>query len=139
VSDVFLGVIAGSVLLMAVLQLAALVLAARTAKRVDALVARLEHDVRPILDALQALSTEAARVVATAAVQVDRADEMLGVLRERLDDAVRVVQVSLLKPARDIGAMLQALREIFFKGPAGPAGYDSRKRQAEEEDALFIG
>lgn len=138
-SDVFLGIIAGSVLLMAVFQVAAVVVAARTAKRVDELVARLERDVRPILASLQALSAEAARIVATAAVQVDRADDMIGLLRGRLDEAVRVVQVSLLKPARDIGAMLQAVRDVFGRAPAGPRGHDPRKRSADEEDALFIG
>lgn len=136
-TDVFLGIIAVSVLVMALIQVAAAVWAARTARRVDDVVARLERDLHPILQSLQAISAEAARAAAVAAVQVDRADQMMVVVRDRLDEALRVVQETLLKPARDVVAMLQSLREVF-RGAAGPGRY-GRKRQAEDEDALFIG
>lgn len=139
-TDVFLGVIAVSVLVMALLQVAAAVWAARTARRVDDVMARLERDLQPIVQSLQALSADAARAAATAAVQVDRADQMLVVVRERLDEALRVVQEALVRPARDLVVMLQSLRDVFRRGvPQGPRRYPSRKRQTEEEDALFIG
>jgi hypothetical protein len=140
VNDVFLGTIAVAVLVMAVIQVAAIVLAARTARRVGDAVARLEQDVRPIVANLQTLSSDAARAVALAAVQVERADQMLTDLRNRIDQTVQSVQESVLQPLREALAMLEALKSTFFGGRPRSAGADSRKRQsAEEEDALFIG
>lgn len=136
-TDLFLGIIAVSVLVMALLQVAAAVWAARTARRVDDVVARLERDLNPILQSLQTISAEAARAAAMAAVQVDRADQMMVVVRDRLDEALKVVQETLLKPARDLVAMVQSLRDLFRA--AGPARAPSHRRSAEEEDALFIG
>ena len=137
-TDVFLGIIAVSVLVMASIQVAAAVWAARTARKVDDVVARIERDLQPILQSLQALSAEAARAAAMAAAQVERADQMMGAVRQRLDEAVRMVQDTLVKPLRDLVSLLQTWRDAF-RGPGGPGRYDSRKRQPEEEDALFIG
>jgi hypothetical protein len=60
-SDVFLGVIAVAVLVMAAIQVAAVVVAVRFARRVDRFADRVEHDIRPIVASLQALTADAAR------------------------------------------------------------------------------
>lgn len=138
-TELFLGIIAGSVLVMAVIQVAAVVWAARTARRVNDLAARVERDLQPVVQSLQTLSAEAARAAALAAVQMERADEMMSGLRDRLDETVRGVQDTLLRPARDLMSLLQTLRDLFARAPAGPGRYDTRKRQPDEEDALFIG
>ena len=77
VNDVFLGTIAAAVLVMAVIQVAAIVLAARAARRVGDAMARLEQDVRPIVANLQAVSSDAARAAGLAVAQVERADQLL--------------------------------------------------------------
>src|SRR5690606_19955506 len=61
VTDVFLGVIAGSVLVMALLQVAAVLVTARTVRRVNETVTRLEQDMRPIVNDLRAIAAETAR------------------------------------------------------------------------------
>ena len=66
-NDLFLGVIAAAVLVMAIIQVAAIVYAARAARRLGEAFARLEQDVRPILASLQALSADAARATRVAA------------------------------------------------------------------------
>ena len=76
-NDVFLGTIAVAVLVMAVIQVAAVVLAARAARRVGDAMARLEQDVRPIVANLQAMSSDAARAAGLAVAQVERADQLL--------------------------------------------------------------
>ena len=140
VNDVFLGTIAAAVLVMAVIQVAAMVLAARAARRVGDAMARLEQDVRPIVANLQAMSSDAARAAGLAAAQVERADQLLAGLRERIDETVQSVQETLLKPLRDAMMMVEALKDAFFGGRDRPRSAESRKRQsAEEEDALFIG
>ena len=65
-NDVLLVVIALSVLTMAVIQVAAVVFAARTARRVGQLAERLEHDIRPIVANLQSITADAARTTAMA-------------------------------------------------------------------------
>lgn len=139
-TEVFLGIIAAAVLTMAIIQVAIIVWAARAARRVEGVVSRLEDEVRPIVANLQALTADAARATALAAAQVDRADEVLNGLRERIDETVHALQASLLRPARDMMAMVQALRDVFFGGAGRPPGGDPRRRTpAEDEDALFIG
>jgi len=61
VSDVFLGVIALAVLVMAAIQVAVAVIALRLARRLDRFADRLEEDIRPIVASLQALTADAAR------------------------------------------------------------------------------
>jgi hypothetical protein len=140
VSDLFLGTIAVSVVVMAVAQVATILWAARTAKRVGDAVARLEREMRPVVASLQAMATDAARVSAVAAAQADKVDQMLGLLRQRVDQTVFSLQETILTPAREVMAMLQALKEVFFGGDKRRPAYDSRRRQAaDEEDALFIG
>jgi outer membrane murein-binding lipoprotein Lpp len=61
VSDVFLGIIAVAVLVMASIQVAAIVVVARMARRLDRFADRLEQDIRPVVASLQALTADAAR------------------------------------------------------------------------------
>ena len=63
-SDVFLGVIAAAVAVMAIIQVAAIVVAMRAARRVGDAVSRLETDVRPIVANLKSMSADAARAAA---------------------------------------------------------------------------
>jgi len=61
VNDVFLGIIAVAVLIMAIIQVAAVVVAARVARRLDRFADSLEQDIRPVVASLQALTADAAR------------------------------------------------------------------------------
>lgn len=60
-SDVFLGVIAVSVLVMAVIQVAGIVLAARAARRVERIADRVEQGVDKVFAGLHGLTEDAAR------------------------------------------------------------------------------
>ena len=60
-NDVFLGIIAVAVLIMAAIQVAAVIVAVRLARRVDRFADRVERDIRPIVASLQALTADAAR------------------------------------------------------------------------------
>jgi hypothetical protein len=136
VNDLFLGIIAVAVLVMAIIQVAAIVFAARTVRRVNDAVGRLEHDVRPIVLNLQAMSADAARATASAAAQVERTEQLLGDVSRRVDDTVAALQTSILAPARDGMAILHGLRAAVA---AFRSGTPHRRQHAEEEDALFIG
>ncbi len=60
-SDVFLGVIAVSVLVMAVIQVAGIILAARVARRVERIADRVEQWVDTVFAGLHGLTEDAAR------------------------------------------------------------------------------
>ncbi len=138
-NDLFLGIIALAVSLMAAIQVSAIIVAARLAKRLDRLATQIEDDIKPVFQNLQALTTEAARAAALAAVQVERADKIFGELSQRVDHTLMTLQSRVLAPAREgfavlagIRAALSTFRDLRDAGRRRPAA-------VEEEDALFIG
>jgi alkylated DNA nucleotide flippase Atl1 len=123
---VFLGIIAVSVLVMASIQVAAIVFAARAARRVGEAMARLEEEMRPIVANLRIVSADAVRISSVAAAQAEQVEQVLTRLRERLDALMQAVQ--------------DAIRRIFPWTSWWSRRADPRRRQpTEEEDPLFIG
>ena len=137
-TDLFLGIIAAAVVVMAAIQVTAAVAAAKAARRVSKLMDGLEHDVGPIVANLQTISADAARVTALATAQIDKADQLLNMLSKRIEETVTTFQEIVVQPARDGLAALQSLKAVVsaFRDP----GSAQRKRPAggDEED-LFIG
>ena len=136
-SDLWLGVIAVSVLVMAIIQVAAIVFAARAARQVGQLAERIEHDMRPIVTNLQSITADAARTTAMAAATVERADRLLADAALRVEQTLAAVPTLIesvktsLSVASGLKALLAAFRELR-QGRRHPV-------HAEEEDALFIG
>ena len=137
-NNVLLGIIALSVLTMAIIQVAAIVFAARAARRLGDVVNRLEEDFRPIVANLQSVTADAARTTALAAATVERADRFVQDATHRVDQTLAALP-SLIESARDGFNVLSGLKAIF--GAFRELRATSRRRPAtvEEEDALFIG
>jgi len=140
--ELFLGVIAFAVLLMAVIQVAALVAGIRLARRVDQLTKQFEQDVKPLLANLTAVTTEAARTAALAARQVERFDQVFAELTARVDQTLAAAQSFVVGPARQGMAIFAGVSALIdsFRGLREA----SRRRQAsrpavDEEESLFIG
>jgi Skp family chaperone for outer membrane proteins len=136
-SLVFLGVIAAATLAIAVVQIGVLVAAGRLARRVDALADQLEREVRPLFGHLNAIGRDASRATTLATAQVERADQLFSDVAIRIDQALNSFQATLATPAREVRALMtalkatfQALRELRSRRPG--------QSRAEEEDALFI-
>ena len=108
-TDFFLGVIAAAVVVMAAIQVAVVVFAARAARRLDRLADRFERDIQPVVASLQAVAADAARATALAAAQIERASVWLDGLK------------SILSTIRDLKST---------PGNASGSG---------EDEALFIG
>ena len=143
-SDVFLGIIAVSVLAMAIGQVAAVVIAARAMRRVGERLGDLETSIRPIVANAQRMSEDAARATAIATAQVERAERLMDDVVRRVDETMTAVQETILGPARNGWAFVHALRDVlsavFDRGsrrssprPHGPSP------AAAEDDASFIG
>lgn len=112
-TEIFLGLIALAVLAMAAIQVWAAVSAARAARRLGDTVTRLEHDLRPIVANVQAMSADAARAAAIATAQVERAERLLADASRRVEETMHVVQQNILGPARDGMAIIQAVKTLF--------------------------
>jgi hypothetical protein len=141
VTDLFLGIIAAAVVVMAAIQVAAIVFATRAARHVGDAVNRFERDVKPIVADLKVMSSEAARATTSAAAQVQRAEQLLADLVRRVDDTAAAVQSSIVGPAREGYAVIQGIIAALgaLRGPGGRGSSRKRPAAAEEEDALFIG
>lgn len=137
-STVFLGVIAVATLLMALLQVGAVVAAARVVKRVDKLTAELQGEIRPLIARAQDIAEDASRAAALAAAQVERVDALMADVTRRVEETATALQRAIVGPAREGAAIIAALR-AGFAALRGTRSSPSTSGRFEEEDALFIG
>ncbi len=135
----FLGAIALATVVMAAIQVGAIIYAVKMAKRTEALVSRLERDVSPIMERLAAMSVDASRATSLAALQVEKIDRLVTDVSTRVDRTMVAAERALVAPAREGVALVSA-----FKAALGTLR-DLRRQQrgtrfrAEDDDALFIG
>lgn len=138
-TEVYLAVIAIAVAAMAVIQIAAIVVAMRTAKRVGDAVGRFEDDLRPIVTNLKAMSADAARTASIASAQAQRAEQLIGDLSARVNNTVAAVEASVVAPAREAYAMVQGVLGALAAFRQAPPPARRRPVATEDEDPLFIG
>ena len=136
-SNLLLGIIAISVLTMAVIQVAAIVLAARAARRLGDLADRFEQDIRPIVTNLESVTADAARTTALAAATVERADRLIQDASKRVEEVLGAVP-GLIDSVRDGFNVLSGLKAIIAAIREIRSGSRRRPATVEEEDALFI-
>ncbi|HSL21661.1 MAG TPA: hypothetical protein VK886_09005 [Vicinamibacterales bacterium] len=136
----FLGIIAAATLLMALLQVGAIVVAARLARKVERLADELHAEVKPLIARVHGIAEDAQRVASLAAAQAERVDAVVSDLARRVDETAMVLQRAIVTPAREglalfagLKAGLAILRSGSRRSRSRPAG------RLEEEDALFIG
>jgi hypothetical protein len=139
VTEVYLAIIAVAVAAMAVIQITAIVVAMRAARRVGDAVGRFEADVRPIVTNLKAMSADAARTASIASAQAQRAEQLIGDLTARVTHTVAAVEASVVAPAREAYAMVQGILGALAMFRHSPPPASRRQTATEEEDPLFIG
>jgi tetrahydromethanopterin S-methyltransferase subunit B len=143
VTELWLGVIAVAVVVMAVLQVGAAVAALRLARRVDALTTEIQRGIKPVVSNLTSVSGDAARAATLAADQVARLEQLVGDLVRRADETMTTVQRFVQGPARDGAAVVAGVRAAIA-ALRGIRDVSRRRRStnrsmSEEEDSLFIG
>jgi ABC-type transporter Mla subunit MlaD len=140
--ELFLGIIAFAVMIMALIQVGAIFAGIRLARRVDQIATQLDQEIKPLIANLTTLSSEASRAAALAAKQAERLDHVFGELVQRVDVTLAAAQEFVTGPARQGMAIMtgvkavidtfRALREASRRrAPARPA--------VDEEESLFIG
>lgn len=137
-SQVFLGVIAVATLVMALIQVGAIVFAARLARQVQQLAASVQEDIRPLIARANTIADEAAKTAAIATAQAQKIDRLVTDLTRRVDETSAVVQEAIIVPAREGMALIAALKAGL--GVLRNVRYQrGRAGRVEDEDALFIG
>lgn len=136
---VLLGVIAGATLVMAIVQVSAMLAALRVARQAVELMTSVQRDIKPLVAKVQALADEASRTASLATAQAQKVDRLVTDLASRVDETAAIVQRAIITPAREglaivaaVKAGLAALRGLRDLRPG-------HGRHAEEEDPLFIG
>ncbi len=135
-AEVFLGIIAVATLVMAIMQVGAILVVGRAARRVDRLANQVETEIKPLVANLTEVSQNAVRASALAATQVERADRLFADVSERVDETFTLVQGAIVTPIREGRALMTAVRAGLLAFRELRA---SRRRTTDDEDALFIG
>lgn len=141
-AELFLGIIALSVLVMAVIQVGALVAGLRLARRVEQVSRQIDQEIKPLLTSLTEVASEAARAAALASRQVERVDALFTEVGARVDETLATARQFVGGPAKGGMAVFAGLQAAFsaFKGIREA----SRRRRnlrpgLDDEDSLFIG
>lgn len=133
--QIFLGAIAAATIIMAVMQIGALIVVGRMGRRVERLAAQVDEEIKPLLASLQSMSQDAARAVSLAVAQVERADRLFADVSQRVEQTVADVQGAIVEPVREGVALVAGLRAAIAALREGTR----RPGRAEDEDPLFIG
>ena len=136
-ATLFLGIIAVAVLLMAVLQLGAVIFLARYARRLMSMTEDLQREIKPLMGRVNAIAEEAHRATVLAGRQVDRVDALVTDLNRRISETGAALQSTITGPLRSGTALVAGVRAVMAAFAA------SRRERSferdEEEDALFVG
>jgi hypothetical protein len=137
-SQAFLGVIAVSTALMAVMQVYATLGLARVARQVRDILGTLQQDVRPLIARANAIADEASKTAVLATAQAQKIDRLVTELTHRVDETSAIVQQAIITPAREGMAVFAAIK-AGLAALRGIRDLRGRATGVEEEDALFIG
>lgn len=141
-AELFLGIIAFAVVVMAGIQVAAIFAGLRLARRVDALATQIDQEIKPLIANLTALSSEAARAASLAAKQAERLDRVFGEMVERVDKTLAAAHAFVTGPARQgmaIMAGAKAILDVFRSLREASRRRPEPRPAMDEEESLFIG
>jgi len=143
-AELLLGVIAVSVVLMAMVQVGLIVAGLRVARRVDRIAAEFESGVKPLIANLTTITAEASRAATLAAAQVERFDRAFADMTAKVEHTLAAAQHFVTGPAQTGMAIVAGIRAAVtaLQGMREATRRRSAPRAAtfeEEEESLFIG
>ena len=109
-STLLLSVIAVATVIIAIVQIGVVIFALRLAKRVSRLVDVIEHEIKPTLARVDAVSRDVARVTSFASNQAERLDQIASHLIEKIDEIMAVADRSVFTPLKQGAGFLFGLR-----------------------------
>lgn len=138
-SGLFLGIIAAATLVMALIQVGAIIAALRVAKQAQDVLASVQRDVKPLIEKANAMAEEASRTVTLANLQAQKVDRLVTDLTTRIDETSAIVQQAIVTPAREGMAIVAAIKGALGVFRGGNDWRGRAGRTGDEEDPLFIG
>lgn len=137
-SEVFLGIIALATLVMALIQVGAIIFAARLGRRIQQVMSTIQDEVRPLIARANSVAEEASKTAAIASSQAQKIDALVTDLTRRVEETSVVVQQAVVTPARETLALVAGLK-AGLAALKGLRDFRGRTGRVEEEDPLFIG
>jgi hypothetical protein len=136
VTEVWLGVIAVAVLVMAIAQVAVLLKLSQAARETTEATRDLRRELTPLIAKVHKIADDAGRVSSLALAQMERVDHVLSTTIQKIDDTVSTVQAAIIGPVRSGAALMAGVKAAFavFR-----ARQDRGRYGRDDEDALFIG
>lgn len=132
----FLGLIALATTVMAIIQVAVAVYAARAAREATRAAQQLQRELGPILAGARKVTDDAGRITALALTQVERVDRFVETTTVRVDETIGVLQDVVMGPLREGSALVAGLK-------AALAFFSARQHRGQarddEDESLFIG
>lgn len=138
-SELFLGLIAFATVVMALIQVGAIIAALRLAKQAQAMIVTIHRDVQPLVAKAHAIADEATRTVALARAQAEKVDRVVTDLARRVEETTAVLQDAIVTPAREGMAVMAAIRATLGALRGLRDVRPGHGRHADDEDPLFIG
>jgi hypothetical protein len=141
---VFLGLIALGSLIQVLVIIGVALGGLRVAKRVQAMQANVDRELRPTLDSLTHVARNASQVAEVVSAQARRVEDLVGLTVARLEDARAQVRGRVSRPVAslaDVGALLKGFRRGLsvyrqLGGLEDQAGEGPRRYRDDEH--LFI-
>jgi hypothetical protein len=132
-----LVVMAAALVVMAAIQVAAVVAALRVTRQVTAAADELRREIRPLIDQTRRIADEAARATKLATAQMERVDRLMASIAVHVDETVDVVQGALVGPLRQGAAIVTAFRAALSL----LRDWQRRPRPVRDDsdDAMFVG
>jgi hypothetical protein len=138
-TETFLAVIAVATLIMALIQIGAIVAAARIARQAQQTLTTVQQEIRSLIAKATAVADEASRTAALATAQAQKVDRLVTELSQRVEYTSGVVQEAIITPAREGLAVMAAVKATLGALRGFRDVRPRHGRHAEEEDPLFIG
>ena len=135
-TEVWLGVSAGAVAVMASLQIAVLRRVSQVAREASQATRDLRRELTPLIAKAHKIADDAGRVSALALTQVERVDQLFESTALRIDETMQTVQDTLIRPVRQGAAVMAGVKAALavFRARQDRGRYDR-----DDDDALFIG
>ena len=138
-SVLFLAIIAIATLVMALIQVGAIIAVLRLARQAQEVVVSVQRDVQPLLAKVNAIADEASKTATLATAQAQKIDKLVTDLSRKADETSSLVQHAIMTPAREGMAVVAGLKAALgvFRGFGDFRG--RTRGTTDEEDPLFIG
>ena len=139
-STVFLGIMALSLAVMALVQVWLIVTGLRVAQKLGMAIDDIRRELRPLMDKVNRIADDAGRATSLARQQVERVDEFMATATGRINDTLGILQGVVSGPVRQgavVMSVVRAAMAVFRQWQTRPGARGPR--DPDEDDAWFVG